>query len=428
MNDDRLQADDLDAFLDAYAAGKTVTARTPEAELAATLVDLASSLPSGLPFDQYPSTYVQPSLIPQRAAEDGASVPHRRASWSFSLPLVAVLLLCFFVGALLLPYFNRPALAPPVQDTRRLPIPVGGHLNSLDPVALEAMRSAGMEWTVFKVSYERSAQEAALRAVRELIDGAHLQGFRIWVTLADAPGASFTPEDFPGFAQFAGQVAALGADAVQIDEIPNLSLLPGEGQIDPASYVSLLQQSYEAVKAANPDTLVISGALAPTSSQSSFSNQIYNDDVYYEGMAEAGAANYADCIGVNYYEGAVDPSVMEGDLRGSYATRYFVPMLQRAATPFRESGIPVCLSEYGYLAGTVGLPDAYDWSLRTTPEDRAEWLAKGIRIAAELSSIRVAMVMIFRVDEIGNSVEDGFAIVQPDGTCIACDSIATLRQ
>ncbi len=426
MNDEHAQADELAAFLDAYAAGEHVTPRTPEAFLAAELVDLAATLPPTTAFDSYPDEAEQLFAIPRQPL---APPPARRAAWSFSLPLVAVLLGVFFVGALLLPSFRLPALAPPVQDQLRLPIPVGGHLAGLDPVALERMRSAGMEWTVFKATYTRGGQEATLHETRQWIDGAHLQGFRVWVTLADSPGAAFETGDFPGFAALAGQIAALGADAVQVGEIPNLSLIPGEGQLAPASYVELLRLSYEAVKAANPDALVITAAPAPTSAQSDFSDQMWNDDLYYAGIAEAGAAQYADCIGVNYYEGAIDPSLMSGDLRGTYATRYFLPMLQRAATPFRETSVPLCLSEYGYLAGSgLRLPSAFDWSLRTTPERRAEWLAKGIRIAAELSSMRVAMVMIFRVDQVGNSVEDGYAIVDENGTCLACDAIAALRQ
>ena len=433
MNHEQKQADELTAFLDAYAAGKAVTAQTAEAELAADLIDLAGSLRYPVEIGRFTPDYApligQISPNAQDEAAEVVARPRRRAARSFSLPLVASLLLFFMVGGLLLRSVYLPALAPPVQAVPRLPIPVGGYLRSLDPTALALMRAAGMEWVSVRVSYNPNAPEAALETARELIEGVKQEGFRAWVVLGPSLGTMLTETDFPDYVQFAAQLAEFGTDAIQVWETPNLALVGGAGRLEPASYVELLRLSYEAIKAANPDTLVISAAPAPTSGQAGFSEQITNDDVYYAGMAEAGAADYADCIGVNYYEGAVDPTLMEGDLRGSYATRYFVPMLQLAATPFRAYDVPMCLSEYGYMVpGDAALSSAFDWARRTSEEDRAEWLAKGIRIAAELSNIRVAMVMIFRVDAAGNSVEDLYAIVQPDGTCLACDAIAELRQ
>lgn len=432
MNNEQKQADELTAFLDAYAAGKTPDAPTLEAEFAADLVDLAASLRYPVEKEHFAldQAFLSGQTMPYAPNSQATEVVTRpRAARSFSLPLVASLVLFFVVGGLLLRSVSLPALAPPVQTVPRLPIPVGGYIHTLDPTMLERMRAAGMEWVAVQVEYDPSAPEAALATARELIDGVKQEDFRVWAVIGSSRNTSLRETDFPAYARFAGEVATFGTDAIQVWETPNLVLVGGAGQLAPASYVDLLRQSYEAIKEANADTLVISAAPAPTSGQASFSGQIINDDVYYQGMAEAGAADYADCIGVNYYEGTVSPLLMEGDLRGNSATRYFLPMIQRAATPFRGFDVPMCLSEYGYLAGEGAvLPPEYDWALGTSREEQAEWLAKGIRIAAELSSVRVAMVMIFRMDAVGNAVEDGYAIVQPDGSCLACDAIAALRQ
>jgi hypothetical protein len=442
MNEDHAQsnaqrADALDAFLDAYRTGERVRPEIPEARLAAELVDLAASLQLAEPKPQPIPPSTPPSITRSGEKEDRPMIArHPQPMHSFSLPLVAVLLLCFFIGALLLPLTNQPSLAPPVQEQTRLPIPVGGRLSTLDPTALNQMRNAGMEWVVFQVEYSQTASDAIIDSTRELIDEAHLQDFRVWITLSrgrstEASGEIFTPEDgFDAYAQTAGQIAALGADAIQVWAEPNLSVSWPDQQLDPANYVDLLGLSYEAIKAANPETLVISAAPAPTGAQADFgSDQIWNDDLFYQAIASFGAADYADCIGVNYVQGVLAPTLTEGDPRDNYATRYFVPMIQRAGAAFRESGLPLCLSEYGYLAGEgESLPTMFAWANRTTVAQQAEWLAQGIQTAAELSSVRIQMIMLYRVDPTGDSVEDGYAIIREDGSCPACDAIAALKQ
>gem|GEM_PF-2057708 len=434
MNQEHQQADALDAFLDAYRAGEPVTPPTVEAQLAADLVDLASSLQLAEPKPQ-PRPPTPPPFT--RLGEKEAFMiakRHPQAVSSPALPLIAVVLLILFLGALL-PLVNQPTSAPPVQDQTRLPIPVGGRLSSVDPTALNLMRDAGMEWAVFQVEYAQTDSEALIESTRALINSVHQQGFRVWITLSQgrstaATGELFTPEEgFDHYAEMAGQIAALGADALQVWSEPNLSVSWLNQHPDPANYVELLRVSYEAIKTANPATLVISAAPAPTSAQAAFgSDQIWNDDLFYQAMASFGA-DYADCIGVNYLEGVLDPQQTEGDPRDNYPTRYFVPMIQRAATPFRESGLPVCLSEYGYLAGEgETLPQLFEWANDTTVAQQAEWLAQGIQTAAELSSVRVQMVMLYRVDPTGDIVEDGYAIIREDGSCPACDAIAALKQ
>jgi hypothetical protein len=449
MNDQRQQAEALDAFLNAYHEGEHVRPQTPEARLAADLVDLAASLNITEPMAQAqppanPST-TSPSFNRLKEKEDRLMIAKRHyTAQSMSLPLVAALLLFLLVGVLVFPSITLPSLVPlasssnvvpPVQDQPRLPIPVGGVLSGIDPTMLDQMRSAGMEWAAFQLEYRESDHNAILETARTRIERAHEQGFRAWITLSSGrntePSEAFSPEaDFDQYAELVGKIAALGADAIQVWAEPNLSVSWPDQQLEPSNYVELLRLSSEAIKAANPETLVISAAPAPTGAQAAFgSEQIWNDDLFYQAMASFGAADYADCIGVNYLEGVLDPVSSEGDPRDNYPTRYFVPMIQRAAAAFRESRLPLCLTEYGYLAGEGELlPDGFEWAVTTTVEQQAEWLAQGIQTAAQLSSVRVQMAIIYRIDQTGDPVEDGYAIVREDGSCPACDTIAALKQ
>jgi arabinogalactan endo-1,4-beta-galactosidase len=62
----------------------------------------------------------------------------------------------------------------------------------------------------------------------------------------------------------------MGADAIEIWNEPNLGREWPEGQISGGNYTNLLRQASAAIKATNPGTIVISGALAPTGAEAAF--------------------------------------------------------------------------------------------------------------------------------------------------------------
>jgi hypothetical protein len=193
----------------------------------------------------------------------------------------------------------------------------------------------------------------------------------------------------------------------------------------------MLRAAHEAITRANPDIYLITGAPAPTQAQAAFPGQIMNDDAFYEGLADAGADQYADCIGAQYVEGAVGPDQSSGDPRDDYGTRYLGRMLQRAAVPFRNTRMPVCLTSLGYVSWEGvegGVPVGWEWSSATTAANQSEWLAEAIQTLAEFSSVRVALVNVWRFDAApGDVISAGYAMIRPDGSCPACDAIAGLR-
>jgi hypothetical protein len=180
--------------------------------------------------------------------------------------------------------------------------------------------------------------------------------------------------------------------------------------------------------------LVITGAPAPTGAEGAFGlDSVWNDDRYYQGMANAGVAEFADCIGVHYNEGIVPPGNTGGDPRNFYPTQYLPLMLQRAAAPFRNLESPLCFSEMGYLSpeGYGPLPTSFNWASNTSVEEQAEWLRDAINIIATFEQKRVELVIVWNVDFDVYTEDDpqgGYAIIRPDGTCPACETIGSLRE
>lgn len=91
----------------------------------------------------------------------------------------------------------------------------------------------------------------------------------------------------------------------QIDYIiiwnePNLAFEWGYQEVPPQRYVSLLQFSYPAAKAGNPDVVVLAGALAPTLEPAG-SPYGMNEIDYLTGFYEWGGGPYFDALAIHSY-------------------------------------------------------------------------------------------------------------------------------
>ncbi len=298
---------------------------------------------------------------------------------------------------------------------------IGGQIQgSLTANSDAVMKSAKMKW----VKRQFSAGDAAAIAFIGEAKGA---GYKVMLSVVGDKNRVLEPAFQDEYAAFVANLARSGADAIQVWNEMNIDREWPQGQINPASYVQLLQKAYTAIKAANPNTLVITGAPAPTGAEGAFGlARVWNDDRYYNGMAAAGAARFADCIGVHYNEGIVSPTATSGDPRGdNYPTRYFLTMLQRALAPF--PGKQACFSELGYLSpeGYGPLPPNFAWAASTTAQRQAQFLGEAVRVARNTG--RVRLLIVFNIDFTNYDSDDpqaGYAIIRPGNICLACATIA----
>ena len=240
-----------------------------------------------------------------------------------------------------------------------------------------------------------------------------------------SPGDIAGGANYGDFARFVGDLAAAGADGIEIWNEMNLDREWPAGQIDPNAYTQLLRQAYQSIKSRNPNTLVISGALSPTGAEGAFGlDHVWNDDRYVAGLAAAGAANYADCIGVHYNEGIISPLQDSGDPRDGYYTRYWGGMVSTYYNAFGGAR-PLCFTELGYLTpeGYGPLPGSFGWAGNTTVAQQAEWLSQVATLAR--NSGRVRLVVVFNVDfqGYGDDPQGGYAMIRPGGGCPACDAL-----
>ncbi|MFW5708620.1 MAG: hypothetical protein ACOCX5_00225 [Chloroflexota bacterium] len=301
----------------------------------------------------------------------------------------------------------------------------GGHMAGFEESAFNWMRYSGMTWIKKQWRYVDGQDP---QAAADWINIAHANGFRILLgVVGQSPNDLNNPGYFDRYAGFVAGLARLGVDAIEIWNEPNIDHEWPAGQISPARYTELLRVSYNAIKNANPNTLVISGAPAPTGAEAAFPGRVMNDDNFLAGMAAAGAANYMDCVGVHYNEGIVPPTWTSGDPRGNseYYTRYLRRMMDVYYNAFRGRK-PLCFTELGYLTpeGLGPLPPNFLWAENTSLAEQAAWLDGAINIAARSGRVRLLIVWNINFTNYGADPMAGFAIVRPGNTCPACDALA----
>jgi hypothetical protein len=303
---------------------------------------------------------------------------------------------------------------------------LGGHVHGLTPQAVDLMRSAGMTYVK-----EQLPMGAGVGKGIEFINSAHANGFKILLGVVGDKNS--LAADFGGysaqFASFVGQLAAAGADAIEVWNEPNLDREWAVGQINGANYVSLLAPAYNAIKAANPNTIVISGAPAPTgyAGAAGCIPELCNDDVFMQQMAAAGASNYVDCIGLHYNEGIVGPGTFSGDPRGEYPSYYFGSMLDRGYSLF--GGTKVCFTELGYLSGEgmgASIPAAFAWAGSTTLGQHATWLAEAASSAAQSGKVAIMIVWNVNFSRWDSDPMGGYALLRPDGSCPGCQTLGSV--
>jgi hypothetical protein len=322
--------------------------------------------------------------------------------------------------------------ATPTPEPTNVPVPsaiaaglfeLGGQTHTLEHPDL--MHYAGMTWVKFQHKWGPGDDPSG--SVGGRIQQAHALGFKVLLSI---PGGEHPDSiDYNAYVNYLAGVAALGPDAIEVWNEMNLDREWPAGQIDGAAYVTnMLAPAYQAIKAANPGVMVISGAPAPTGAFGGCAPNGCDDWFYIAQMADAGAGSYLDCVGSHYNEGIIPPSQTSGDPRafGDFYSRYFYGMLNLYYGTF---GKPVCFTELGYASpeGYPGLPDTFSWAGDTSVAEHAEWLAQAAVLASQSGKVRLMIVFSVDITQYGSDPQGAYAMIRPGGGCPACDALAAVQ-
>lgn len=244
---------------------------------------------------------------------------------------IRLFILCLILP-LLLPAPHLITPGPPQTVYTNHPM-VGVHTRLTDEVeewkvqrSLKMVREMGAGWIVefFPWAYYHSENgEFAWSHPDMVVRHADAQGLKIIARLgltpewARPPDTPLTYLDENGYDDFAVYAAAFAeryqgkVEYIIIGNEPNLSYEWGYRATKPKDYVDLLKVVYPAIKEANPEMLVLAGALAPTLEPEG-SPWGLNDLHYLQGMYDEGAADYFDGLAVHSYGLTFPPEAESG--------------------------------------------------------------------------------------------------------------------
>lgn len=300
---------------------------------------------------------------------------------------------------------------------------LGGHVRDTGHPYADTMHYAGMNWSKVQVHYSGPADA--------VIQAAHNRGFKIQLSALGGPGMVTQGNFEQDFANWTAGLAAAGADAIEVWNEPNIEREWAAGHIDPGAYTRLLCASYNAIKAANPGTMVISAAPAPTGWFGGACSPAGCDDLpWMQGLYNAGAVQCMDYIGAHHNAGATSPSARSGhpaDPGHGHHSWYFLP--QTEAYFYALGGTRrLFYTEMGYASqeGLSQFSDAFWWARNTNNAQQAAWLAEAVSLSVNTGMVRVIIVWNIDFTRYGADPQDGFAIIRPGGPCPACETLHAL--
>ncbi|MBK8051266.1 MAG: cellulase family glycosylhydrolase [Anaerolineales bacterium] len=197
--------------------------------------------------------------------------------------------------------------------------------------------------------------------------------------------AGTPPNNADAFAEYAGALAARyncqpgSAGCIQAFQIwnePNLAREWGGQRPNPVEYAAFLKKAYAAIKAGNPNAIVISAGMAPTGDNN---DNAMPDDIFYDQLYQAMGGNstgYFDMLGVHGAGFAAPPELDPAEAAankekyGGY--RFFafrhVEDIRKIMEKYGDTGKKIVLLEFGWTFDEVN--PAYKWHGRDAGIDR----------------------------------------------------------
>lgn len=183
-------------------------------------------------------------------------------------------------------------------------------------------------------------------------------------------------------------------------------------QADANEYIRLLSTAHAAIKAANPDIIVISGALSPTGGWTEGDGRVtaIDDFTYLQWMADAGLRDYADCVGV-HHNGINMPPDMPFDaapnsaeaatweFSGPARNPHHSWSMYSTITGYREivGDMELCITEFGWpsregLSDELIVRDGFEFATDNSQEEQAAYVVRAFEMFRELGYVRMAFL------------------------------------
>ena len=230
----------------------------------------------------------------------------------------------------------------------------------------------------------------------------------------DARGTLVPPDNYDDFGDFVYAVVSRYRGRIRYYQIWNEPNLVREwGVVDARQYVKLLKIAYRRAKEADPDCVILAGALAATIELDDRQwGKGVNDFIYLQQMYDAGAAPYFDIMsvqGYGLYSGPTDRRMRPRVLNFSR------PLYIREIMVLNgDAHKPIWISELDWSPVPENIPPVYG---RVSEETRARYVVQAYeRIRSEWPWVGVACFWFFKRADDSERDQPSyyFRMVEPD--------------
>jgi len=249
------------------------------------------------------------------------------------------------------------------------------------------------------------------------------------------------PADYGAFAYFLSQVAQRYTGRVQAIEVWNEQNLWYEGggtPIPPDQYVAMLSLAYQAIKAADPNIIVVSGAPTPAGDVGSAA---IDDISYLNAMYVAGLKNVSDAIGAhpsgyNCPAGASWETVNDStatNFRGTFENRHHSWCYRGTMEGYRnvmvahgDSAKTIWPTEFGWAVSHM--PQVgYEYAADNTLEEQAQWTVEAYQMGKQWGWVGTAFLwnLDYGVTATGTELAQ-WGLLQPGGPVPAYHALAAM--
>jgi hypothetical protein len=303
---------------------------------------------------------------------------------------------------------------------------------------LQLMSNAGLSWA--KIIVEWRSIEGACKGCLEwgdldrVVSAATGAGVKVLARVDFQPGwargdgaANGPPDNLLDYADFVSVLAdryRAGSprgtiDAIEVWNEPNLSREWGGQPVDQEQavrYVAMLGETYQKVKAVDPDKIVVSAGLSPTGTDDGTAKP---DDAYLDWLYQAGLAQVCDVVGLHAPGyGSPPETELNSDPRFPHPSFYFrrIEQLRALMEAYGDAEKQIWLLEFGWTTDQVH-PD-YSW-YAVTPDQQADYIVRAFEYVEQNWSPWIGVMFIWNIPD-PNWTPDHeqywWSITNPDGS------------
>jgi polysaccharide biosynthesis protein PslG len=297
---------------------------------------------------------------------------------------------------------------------------------------------AGFNWMTQQVEWqavELSQGEYDWTQLDNIVGDGSAAGLHIMLSFAHAPdfyrsgSSGLMPADPENFRLFMNAVASRYVGKVQAYELwneENLDREAGTGNVDPSTYLPLLEAGSTGVKSADPTALVLLGAPSPTTSNVegvSIDDVSYLQQLYALNGGEAAA--YFDIVSA-HPSGFSNPpdctsATPQCSLSGAWNTddSFFaftrVSEYRDVMVQAGDAAKQIWFTEFGYCSNPTP-PEGYEYCRYITPDQQAQFLVQAYNLARQTPYVGAmfAFNLNFQLSVPQTDEKWGFGVIDAD--------------